>query len=65
MAETIQIKGSFYHAAGRKAAVAETVRRVAQGRVNGSADVGLAPRIAYARKLGVRLLTTPDRLKNE
>lgn len=65
MAETIQIKGSFYHAAGRKAAVAETVRRVAQGRVNGSADVGLAPRIAYARKLGVRLFTTPDRLKNE
>lgn len=65
MAETIQIKGSFYNKAGRKAAVDETVLRVAQGRVNGDADTGYAPRIAHARKLGVRLFARPDRLTDE
>lgn len=55
MADTIQIKGSFYNASGRKVAIAETVRRVAQGRVNGLADAGRAPRIERAARLGVPL----------
>ncbi|WP_075214479.1 capsule biosynthesis protein [Mongoliimonas terrestris] len=54
MAATIQVKGSFYQKAGRVAAVAEVVRRVAEDRVNQpGAYVDDLPRMDKARAMGV------------
>ncbi|WP_181705298.1 capsule biosynthesis protein [Chthonobacter rhizosphaerae] len=54
MAAAIQVKGSFYHPDGRKAAVREVVRRVAEDRVNQpDAFVPALPRMRRARAIGV------------
>lgn len=54
IAGTIQVKGNFYTSAGRAAAIAEIVRRLAEGRVNmPDAFVTPPPRLALARARGV------------
>lgn len=54
MAQTIQIKGSFYNPEGRAAAVPEIVRRVENGLVNEpGAYEPVPPRLARARAMGV------------
>jgi capsular polysaccharide export protein len=53
LAATIQVKGSFYNPDGRRAAIAEIVRRVATDRVNGRHDAIPPPRLAKARAIGV------------
>ncbi len=56
LAVTIQVKGSFYDPAGRHAAQAEIVRRIASGTVNEpGAFVSPPPRIEHARRIGVPL----------
>ena len=47
LAATIQVKGNFYHKEGKKVAIAEIVRRIAQGMVNEpGAFVEPAPRLS-------------------
>lgn len=54
LAATIQVRGSFYEAEGRKRAVAEIVRRVLGGTVNEPGGfVDPPPRLADARARGV------------
>ncbi len=56
LAATIQVKGSFYDPAGRAAAQAEIVRRIAGSLVNEpGAFVSPPPRIEHARRLGIPL----------
>jgi capsular polysaccharide export protein len=60
LAATIQIKGSFYNREGRRAAIAEIVRRVASDCVNGRHDAIIPPRLAKARAMGVPIGAPPD-----
>lgn len=53
LAGTIQVPGSFYVEAGRRAAIAAIVERVAEGVVNGPAFVDPPPRLARALAMGV------------
>jgi capsular polysaccharide export protein len=53
LAATIQVKGSFYNRDGRRAAIAEIVRRVATDSVNGRVDAIQPPRLSKARAIGV------------
>jgi capsular polysaccharide export protein len=57
MAAAIQVKGSFYNPEGRRAAVAEIVRRVEAGTVNlPGAFEPVPPRLAKAKAAGVPIV---------
>ena len=54
LSHSVQVRGSFYNALGRRAAVAEIVKRVQLNLVNEpGAYVEILPRLERARRLGV------------
>jgi capsular polysaccharide export protein len=56
LAARVQVKGSFFNPDGRRVAIAEIVRRMQCGLINGAdADIRPAPRIAQAMRMGVRV----------
>lgn len=63
IAGTIQVKGNFFTAEGRKVAIAEMARRLVSNTVNGPLDLLEPPRLARARALGVPLTELDVALK--
>ncbi|WP_305989273.1 capsule biosynthesis protein [Roseibium sp. MMSF_3544] len=56
LAASIQVKGNFFSARGRRVAVPEFARRLVEGDVNShGAFVEMPPRLEKARQLGVRI----------